>query len=52
MKSVETSEGCGRQGRRRERVEVQQDNSQVLLKDKDQDKDESEPLRLGGITIY
>ena len=39
MKSVETSEGCGRQGRRRERVKVQQDNSQVLLKDKDQDKD-------------
>ena len=35
MKSVETSEGCGRQGRRRERVKAQQDNSQVppFLKD-------------------
>ena len=31
MKSVETSEGCGRQGRRRERVKAQQDNSQVPL---------------------
>ena len=29
MKSVETSEGCGRQGKRRERAKAQQDNSQV-----------------------
>ena len=31
MKSVETSEGCGRQARRRERVKAQQDNSQVPI---------------------
>jgi len=38
MKSVETSEGCGRQGRRRERVKAQQDNSQAGTGDEFLDK--------------
>ena len=52
MKSVETSEGCGRQGKRRERAKAQQDNSQVPpLKDPGTQGTKVPPLKDPGTQV-